>query len=132
MSSSFNNSIHGKKEHTEKAIHDKQLVELLLENKIFPDWVLTCSFYFALHCVDSHAHKLGIKSFEPGLNENISAHRKREIFVKRTLSREIFHWFKKLKDRSYQSRYDPKYFQLIPPTYPGQLFGNIQCFLKLL
>lgn len=123
-------AIHNGKEHVSKALHDREIAEYLLEKNLFPDWVITCSFYFVLHCVDSYAHKLGIRSFDPAPDENKSAHRKRELFVQKNL-KDYFFWYMKLKDRSSQARYDPTYFQLIKPGYPKELFDKTKCFLKI-
>jgi hypothetical protein len=95
LSDTSGSNKHSSEEHKEKANHDKELAETLFKNGGFPDWVVTCSFYFALHCVDAYAHRLGIKSFEPELDENMTPHGKRIRFVKNNLN-AYFGWYNTL------------------------------------
>jgi hypothetical protein len=123
---------HGAEEHKQKAIHDKDLAEKLQHDNAFPDWVVTCSFYSALHCIDAYAHKLGKHdSFEAGPDENIGAHTKRAIFVDRTLGREFFGSYNTLRSHCDQCRYDPKYYKLMLPIVPNTMLKLAQKFLKL-
>jgi hypothetical protein len=128
---SFTGSGHGENEHKIKANHDKEVADFLLNTRKYPDWVVTCSFYIALHCVDAFAHRNGIRTFDPGLDEDITAHRKRELYVRKDL-KTYFNIYKKLHDRSNQARYDPKYFQLIPTYLPAQMVKLAEKFLALL
>lgn len=122
---------HGSEEHKEKANHDKDLAETLFKNGGFPDWVVTCSFYFALHCVDAYAHKLGIKSFEAKLDENMTPHGKRIRFVKNNLN-AYFGWYNTLFSHCEQCRYDPEYFKLMKPNVPQTMLEDAKKFLLLL
>ena len=91
---------HNQADHKDKACHDLKIAEQLLADGHYPDWVITCSFYTALHCVDAYAHKLGINSFEPKLGEKLSAHNKRERFVFSQLN-QLFSNYK--RDNSYKN-----------------------------
>ena len=121
-------------DHKSKAEHDKETAQILLNNGKFPDWVITCSFYFALHCVDAYAHKHGVQDFKPALGERISAHKKRERYVWNAL-RSYFNSYSRLLDVSTQARYDPQYFTLVSkyaPKVPEKLFKEAELFTKLL
>jgi hypothetical protein len=122
---------HGQNEHREKAIHDKTLADKLHQENTFPDWTVTCAFYCALHCVDAYAHKLGIRSFEPGLDENTNAHLKRARFVERNL-RDLFGSYQSLRSHCEQCRYDPQYFRLMSKTVPATMLKLADKFLLLL
>lgn len=119
---------HGPEEHKQKATHDKDLAEKLHHDNIFLDWVVTCSFYSALHCVDAYAHKLGIKSFEPGPDENTTAHRKRERFVEHNL-KSLFGSYEILRNHCDQCRYDPEYYRLMRPIVPNTMLKLAGQFL---
>lgn len=118
---------HGEKEHREKAQHDLKIAEKMLNNNNYPDWVVICSFYSALHYVDAFAHKLGKTSFKPRLGEKITAHRKRELFVRRHM-KEFFASYKRLHDRSTQARYDPEYYKLMFPKIPSSAVKSAKRF----
>jgi len=122
---------HGTIEHKEKAVHDKDVAETLQGQIVFPDWVVTCSFYSALHSVDAYAHSLGIHSFEPQLDENTTAHQKRIRFVESNL-KNYFSMYNILRNRSEQCRYDPKYFKLMPPKVPETMLKLAKKFLEIL
>jgi hypothetical protein len=121
---------HGTEEHKQKAIHDKNLAENLHHDNAFPDWVVTCSFYSALHCVDAYAHKLGIKSFVPRPDENTTAHKKRELFVERNL-KALFGSYEILLNRSEQCRYDPEYYRLMLSIVPNTMLKLARQFFTL-
>lgn len=121
-------------DHKSKAEHDKETAQTLLSGDKFPDWVITCSFYFALHCVDTYAHRHGVQDFKPRPNEKISPHKKRELYVWNVL-RSYFNSYKRLLDVSIQARYDPQYFTLVnkyAPKIPKKLFKEAESFMKLL
>lgn len=121
---------HGITEHKQKASHDKDLAEKLYQDDIFPDWVVTCSFYSALHSVDAYAHKLGIDTFEPKPNEKTNAHRKRLRFVEDNL-KPFFGRYNILLNRSEQCRYDPDYFKLMPKNLPETMLKLANQFLLI-
>lgn len=122
---------HGDVEHALKAEHDKCLAEVLLADGKFPDWVTTCSFYLALHCVDAYAHRQGIKDFLPAKGEKLSVHGKRERFVKDKLNKHFIS-YKWLHDRSNQARYDPLYFRLMPIGTATSCLADAKQFLSIL
>lgn len=121
---------HGTEEHKQKATHDKNLAEKLHHDNAFPDWVVTCSFYSALHCVDAYAHKLRIESFKPSPDEKISPHRKRELFVERYM-RNLFGSYEILRNHCDQCRYDPEYYRLMLPIVPSTMLKLADQFLSL-
>lgn len=121
---------HGMDEHKCKADHDKNVAELLLTNGNFPDWVITCSFYLALHSVDAYAHKLGVHSFDPAPDEQKTPHGKREYFVRINL-RLFFNSYCRLRDRSEQARYDPLYYKLMLKTVPESSLKEAKAFLAI-
>jgi len=44
--------------HLTQARHNKKAAKHLLENNCtFPDWVVTCAFYSALHCFEAHLYE---------------------------------------------------------------------------
>jgi hypothetical protein len=121
---------HGTEDHKCKAIHDKDIAELLLAEGKFPDWVITCSFYLALHAVDAYAHKLGLRNFDPTPDSQGTPHGKREYFVKINLSK-YFNSYCRLRDRSEQARYDPLYFKLMPKNTPGAMLNEAKTFMAI-
>jgi hypothetical protein len=127
---SYKETSHDSDAHKNKARHDEALAQRLCENNNFPDWSIVCSFYFALHCVDAYAHKLGIKTFEPGPDEKISAHGKRRRFVRNNL-RNLFSSYGKLYSRSEQCRYDPVYYKLISEKLPEKMLEEAKKFLLI-
>jgi hypothetical protein len=122
---------HGDVEHMSKADHDKSLAEVLLADGKYPDWVITCSFYLALHCIDAYAHRLGITDFSPAKGENISVHGKRERFVKARLNNHFIN-YKRLHDRSNQARYDPLYYKLMTIGTASTCLADAKQFLGIL
>ncbi len=121
---------HGLEEHKQKATHDKNLAEKLHHDNTFPDWVVTCSFYSALHCVDAYAHRLGIESFVPRPDEDTTAHKKRERFVERNL-KALFGSYEILLNHSKQGRYDPEYYRLMLPIVPNTMLKLAGQFFTL-
>jgi hypothetical protein len=121
---------HGFGEHKQKAEHDRDLAERLYQESVFPDWVVTCSFYCALHSVDAYAHKLGIETFEPKPDEKTNAHRKRLRFVQSSLQ-VYFGRYNILLNRSEQCRYDPDYFRLMPKSLPETMLKLAEQFLLI-
>jgi len=121
---------HGDSDHISKAEHDKCLAETLLAEGKFPDWVITCSFYLALHCVDAYAHRQSITNFLPAPEEKLSVHGKRERFVKAQLN-NCFFKYKWLHDRSNQARYDPQYFKLMPIGTASTCLADAKQFLGI-
>jgi hypothetical protein len=126
----MSHSTHGGTDHKAKADHDLKTAELLLAEGNHPDWVVTCSFYTALHCVDAYAHKLGITSFDPKPEEKLTAHSKRERFVKNNMQ-TYFGYYKWLHDRSTQARYDPQYFKLMFANVPSSAVKDAKIFVGL-
>jgi len=130
MNISWGQASHDGKDHRCKAEHDLKIAELLLADGNYPDWVITCSFYTAVHYVDAYAHKLGIPSFEPRLGEEMTAHGKRIRFVREQL-KQFFNSYKRLYDRCLQSRYDPQYYKLMFPSYSGSAVKDAKTFTTL-
>lgn len=127
MSSPYGQAQHDDKDHKSKAEHDLKIAEFLLTDGNYPDWVITCSFYTALHFVDAYAHKLGITSFEPRLGEKMTAHGKRIRFVNNELRRS-FSNYKRLYDRCHQARYDPQYYKAMLPNVPSSAVRDAKVF----
>ncbi len=121
---------HGEAEHMQKADHDRCLAEALSTDGKFPDWVITCSFYVALHCVDAYAHTQGV-TFVAVQGEKLSLHGKRERFVKAKLNNHFIN-YKWLHDRSNQARYDPSYFKLMPIGTATACLADAKQFLNIL
>jgi hypothetical protein len=130
LPSKYGQGIHNGKDHKNKAEHDLKIAEFLLTDGNYPDWVITCCFYTALHSVDAYAHKLGVTSFEPRLYEQTTAHGKRIRFVRDRL-RPFFVKYKRLYDRCRQARYDPKYYQLMMPNVPSSAVKDARAFVAL-
>jgi hypothetical protein len=125
-------------EHKLKATHNEKFVAFLIPEKTqFPDWIATGSFYFALHCVNANAAKLGIdwRTFPPELTLNqrrkISKHTKRVIYVRRYF-RNLFTDYNRLLTESMNARYDPIYQVQVQPTTPDTLFQIAQQFKTLM
>ena len=121
---------HGFDEHKQKASHDKEIAEVLQREGAFPDWVVTCSFYSALHSVDAYAHKLGVKTFTPEPDEETNAHQKRVRFVEKNL-KGYFGIYNILLSHSEQCRYDPDYFKLMHPNVPETMLKLANQFLEI-
>lgn len=130
LSTSTGIASHGIAEHKTKAEHDLKIAQLLLDKGDFLDWVITCSFYSAMHCVDAYAHKCGVTSFKPRLGEKTNAHRKRMRFVNNYL-KHLFINYKRLFDRSTQARYDPQYFKLMYPKIPCSAVNDAKSFFSI-
>jgi hypothetical protein len=128
--SPYGQAVHTDKDHKNKAEHDLKIAEQLLADGNYPDWVITCSFYTALHFVDAYAHKLGITSFEPRLGEKMSSHGKRLRFVSNQL-RQSFSSYKRLYDRCRQARYDPQYYKLMMTNVPVSAVKDARTFSTL-
>lgn len=106
-------SKHTAEDHINKLKHDCDLAQELAEKEDYYDWTITCAFYYAVHCVEAYAHKIGKERELLGeLGDEESLHRKRERFVYKHL-RDYFGIYRRLYDKSRQSRYDPTYFQKI-------------------
>jgi hypothetical protein len=129
LSCGYGPALHNDKDH-KKAEHDLKIAEFLLADGNYPDWVITCCFYTALHYVDAYAHKLGIESFDPKLGERKTTHGKRIRFVKYNL-KDFFVRYKKLYDRCLQVRYDPKYYKLMFPNIPGSALKAARTFTTI-
>lgn len=95
--------------HTEKAKHNTEFSASLLETK-FKDWLITGSFYIALHYVDAHAIKNNIK-FEHLPGEE-TMHGLRIRYVRKKL-RDFFSKYERLFQESMNARYDPLYLKRI-------------------
>lgn len=122
---------HEDESHEEKALHDKKIAEKLSDEDDCLDWVVICTFYYALHCIDAHAHRHGRITFESGPDENISPHTKRSLYVWNHL-KSFFFIYRKLYSKGWQSRYDPQYFKNVPEVYCKRLLEASNKFQDLL
>jgi len=96
-----------------KSNHDCKLAQELCANEEYCDWTIVCAFYFAVHCVEAYAHKIRKeRELLSGILDEESLHRKRERFVRNYL-KDYFGIYRRLYDKSRQSRYDPTYFEKI-------------------
>lgn len=95
--------------HIDKARHNTEFATSLLETK-FKDWLITGSFYLALHYVDAHAAKKKVK-FEvlPG-EETMHGLRRRYV---RSKLKKFFAAYERLFQESMNARYDPIYLKCI-------------------
>jgi hypothetical protein len=116
--------------HQEKARHDKELADTLYSQSKFPDWIVTCSFYSALHCIDAYAHKLGIMSFEPTIDDKLTAHQKRLRFIDHSL-KAYFGFYQTLYSHCRQCRYDPEYYKLMLPIVPEKMVKLANRFFEI-
>ena len=128
MVSSRGESLKGIKvsRHIEKAKHNTEFSMSLLETK-FKDWLITGSFYIALHYVDAHATKNKVKfEYLPGEE---TMHGLRRRYVRRKL-RDLFTWYERLFQESMNARYDPIYLKRIKYN-PKGLFELALKFEKI-
>lgn len=106
-------SKHDMKDHIMKSNHDCKLAHELCVNEEYCDWTIICTFYFAVHCVEAYAHKIRKdRELLSRIGEEESLHKKRERFVSNYL-KDYFGIYRRLYDKSRQSRYDPTYFEKI-------------------
>jgi len=104
---------HTAEDHIKKLHHDCDLARELARKTDYYDWTITCAFYYTVHCVEAYAHKTGKeRELEAELGNEESLHRKRERFVHIHL-KDFFGVYRRLYDKSRQSRYDPTYFEKI-------------------
>ena len=95
--------------HIDKAKHNTEFSASLLETK-FKDWLITGSFYIALHYVDAHAAKNKVKfQYLPG-EETLHGLRRRYVRAK---LRHLFTSYERLFQESMNARYDPIYLKRI-------------------
>jgi len=104
---------HEMSDHLRKSEHDCDLAQQLSIREDYCDWTIICCFYFAVHCVEAYAHKIGReRELLGGLGDEESLHRKRERFVQHRL-KDYFSIYRRLYDKSRRARYDPTYFEQI-------------------
>ena len=88
----------------------------MAEGQEYYDWTITCAFYFAVHCIEAHAHKhKQEKLLEPtdlDRQRGRSEHIVRQNYVSDYLP-DCFTTYIRLYDASRKSRYDPNYFENI-------------------
>jgi len=118
-------------DHKQKGSHDGDLAEKLQKEGFYPDWVVTCSFYSALHFVDAYAHTLGVRTFEPAIDEKLSAHQKRLRFIDRCL-KDYFGTYESLYNHCRLCRYDPEYYRLMLPIVPETMLKLARKFTTLM
>ena len=103
--------------HIEKAKHNTEFSGSLLPTK-FQDWLITGSFYIALHYVDAHAIKNKVRfEYLPGEE---TLHGVRRKYVRAKL-RTLFTSYERLFQESMNARYDPIYLKKIKFN-PKELF----------
>jgi len=70
--------------HLTQARHNKKLAKYLLKNNyIFPDWVVTCAFYVAIHCFEAHLYERRNNHSESLAPPGQSCHFFRKEFIRR-------------------------------------------------
>lgn len=70
---------HSWEDHKKKSDHDRKLAQELSVKEEYCDWTIICAFYFAVHCVEAYAHKIGKERELVGeIWDEESLHRKRE------------------------------------------------------
>jgi len=95
--------------HVDKAKHNTEFSSYLLKTK-FKDWLITGSFYVALHYVDAHAAKNDVRfEYLPGEE---TMHGIRRKYVRKKL-RKLFSSYERLFQESMNARYDPIYLKKI-------------------
>lgn len=112
--------------HTDKAKHNTEFAASLFGTK-FIDWLITGSFYVALHYVDAHAAKNKVK-FEVLPGEE-TMHGLRRRYVRRKL-RTLFTAYERLYQESMNARYDPLYLKRMRVD-PKNLFELALKFEKI-
>lgn len=104
---------HTVENHVKKLNHDCKLAQELAGREDYYDWTITCAFYYVIHCVEAFAHKIGRERELIGeVGRGESLHSKRERFVRRYMN-DHFTIYRRLYDKSRQSRYDPTYFEKV-------------------
>lgn len=105
---------HTVEDHITKMQHDCGLAQQLAEGEEYYDWTITCTFYFAVHCIEAYAHKHHLEQLlentHPSRNESL--HLIRQRFVNNYLP-NFFSIYMRLYEKSRNSRYDPTYFKKI-------------------
>jgi len=120
--------------HKAQASHNYNFVQSLSPAKPrFPDWVITGSFYMALHCVNAHAAKKGWKwkKYHPRDPSRISPYTQRLRYVENKLGMDFFKKFNRLLQECWNARYDPFFLKKIYPSKANKLFGIATKFLKI-
>jgi hypothetical protein len=124
-------------DHKAQAAHNEQFVRFLSPvNTQYPDWVATGAFYTALHCVNAHAAKAGIKWKDFPLwlpfiqRRKMKPHTKRVKYVRKYCPR-LFKAYNHLLNESYNARYDPLYRKGVKPSTPDTLFRMSLLFMKI-
>lgn len=127
-------SKHEMQDHLRKSEHDCDLAQQLSTTEDYYDWTIICCFYFAVHCVEAYAHKIGKeRELRSDLGDEESLHRKRERFVRNHLE-PYFAIYRRLYDKSRQARYDPTYYEKISQQkgYHKRLLKSAQKLKQIL
>lgn len=120
--------------HKAQASHNYDFVQSLSPAKPqFPDWVITGSFYMALHCVNAHAAKKGFKwkRYPKDSPFKISRHTQALRYIKKKLGMALFKDYFRLFQECWSARYDPFFLQRIHSSKPGRLFKLAVKLLKI-
>jgi len=104
--------------HMTQATHNKKLADEPLfpptdPNSPYRDWVITISFYAALHYFTSYCNKT------PGLPKKFKSHKKRNDWIKKTTDvkiRSMRSDYLALHKVCEDARYTPLYYNSISPT----------------
>ena len=121
--------------HKGQALHNHDFAQSLSPTKPqFPDWVITGSFYMALHCVNAYAAKKGWKwkRYPRRAPFKISRHTQTLRYVRQKLGRSIFKDYIRLYQECWNARYDPFYLKRISSSMAGNLFTIAKNFLNFL
>lgn len=94
-------------DHIHQAEHNEKFGEHLLSQlPQFRDWLITVSFYAAIHYVEaSFAQKPDIGHTETRAPEEVSQHQFRQEMVRREFGNECWKSYRKLRDASRNVRY---------------------------
>jgi hypothetical protein len=109
---------------------------LLLDakNSKFPDWIVTISFYMALHMVNAHAAQAGWKwqKFRKNDPHKISRHSQTLRYVSITFGRIIFRKYNRLYSECWSARYDPFYLRNTNPSDAAELFKVAEELMQIM
>lgn len=121
--------------HKAQALHNHNFVQSLSPAKPqFPDWVITGSFYMALHCVNAHAakKKWKWKRYGPRDPFKVSRHTQTLRYVKDKLGMRLFKDYNHLYTECWNARYDPFFLKRIYLPKVTKLFNIAMKFLKFI
>ena len=119
----------------QQALHDYNLVSSLSPTKpTFPDWVITISFYMALHCVNAHAaiNKWKWEKYPKKSPFIISRHAQALRYVSMKLGNQSFRDYNRLYQECWNARYDPFFLQNSHCSKAGKLFELAKKFIEIL